>query len=74
MNSNVFDKFREGVSCAATALGAGGVWGSLAAISSRLLTPISEAHSWLFVGLPVAVVVIALIWRRLPKILGFRGE
>jgi hypothetical protein len=56
------------------ALGAGGAWGGLAVISSRFLTHISEAHSWVFVGLPVAVVVIALVWRRLPEILGLMAS
>ena len=64
---------RELVTCVAAAIGAGGAWGSAAAICARLVSPISEQSAWLFIGLPVAAVVAALLWRRLPKLLGFRG-
>jgi len=64
---------RELVSCTAAAVGAGGAWGSLAAIGARAISQISEEAAWLFIGLPVAAVVVALLWPRLPAILGFRG-
>ena len=65
---------RERVSVIAAALGAGGAWGSLAAIPARLTTPISENDAWLFVALPVALLIMWLLWPRLPKLLGFRGD
>lgn len=63
---------REVVSVTAAAIGAGGAWGSLAAIVARWLTPIPEAAAWIFVALPVALLVAFLLWPRLPRILGFR--
>jgi hypothetical protein len=64
---------RERVTVAAAAFGAGGAWGSLAAILARLTTPISEVAAWGFIAIPVALLVAWLLWPRLPKILGFRG-
>jgi hypothetical protein len=31
---------------------------------------IEEMHAWLFVGLPVAIVFLAWIWNKLPRVLG----
>jgi hypothetical protein len=63
---------REWVAVTASAIGAGGAWGALAAIAARVLTPISEVASLLFIGLPVGLLVAAWLWPKLPKILGFR--
>ncbi len=65
---------RERLTVTAAAVGAGGAWGSIAAIVARLTTPISEHSAWLFVAVPVGVVVAWLLWPRLPKILGFRSD
>ena len=63
---------REWVAVTSCAIAAGGAWGALAAAVARLLTPISEDAALLFVALPVALVVAAWLWPKLPKILGFR--
>jgi hypothetical protein len=65
---------RERVAVTAAAIGMGGAYGSLAAIVARLATPISENSAWLFIGLPVGLLVVWIVWPRLPKILGFRGD
>ena len=65
---------REWVSITASAVGAAGAWGALAAVLARALTPISEVSSLLFVALPVGLAMAIWLWPKLPKILGFRGE
>jgi hypothetical protein len=71
MSDGMLDSIRRHVSVTAAAIGLGGAWGSLAAIGAKLGLGIQETHAWLFVGLPVAVVVVLLMWKRLPRILGF---
>jgi hypothetical protein len=65
---------RERVTVTAAAVGAGGAWGSLAAVLARLTTPISESSAWLFIGLPTALLIAWLLWPHLPRVLGFRGD
>lgn len=62
---------RRHVTVTAAALGLGGAWGSLAAIGAKLVLGMRETNAWLFVGLPVAVIVALLMWKKLPRILGF---
>ena len=70
--TNRHRSLREWISVVASALGAGGFWGLVAAVGARALTPISEVSSLLFVALPVGVLVAVWLWPKLPKILGFR--
>jgi hypothetical protein len=71
MSDGVLGAIRRHVAVTAAAIGLGGAWGSLAAIGAKLGLGIQESHAWLFVGLPVAVVVVLVMWKRLPRILGF---
>lgn len=71
MSDGVLGAIRRHVTVTAAAIGLGGAWGSLAAIGVKLGLGVQEAHAWLFVGLPVAVVVVLVMWKRLPRILGF---
>ena len=49
-------------------------YGAIAAVLARIFTNISEEHALLFIGLPVAVVVVSLMWKRLPNVLGFKNH
>lgn len=71
MSHSVLALIRRHVTVTAAAIGVGGAWGSLGAIAAKLGLGLQETHSWLFVGLPVAAVVVLLMWKRLPRILGF---
>jgi hypothetical protein len=71
MSDSVPGPIRRRVTLTAAATGLGGAWGSLAAIAAKLGLGKQETHAWLFVGLPVAVVVVRLMWKSLPRILGF---
>lgn len=66
-----FGTLRRYVSVVASAIGLGIAWGALAAFGSRFLFDLQEVPSLLFVGLPVGLLVVALMWKRLPRILGF---
>ena len=65
---------REGVAVGGIGLGMSGAVGTLAAIVARTVSNISEHDALLFVGLPIAIVLFAFYWPRLPKILGFRQD
>jgi hypothetical protein len=56
------------------AIGLAGCWGSLAAIAAKLGLGIQEIHAVLFVGPPVGAAVVLLMWKRLPRMLGFDEE
>lgn len=71
MSDSVLITIRRYVTVTAAAMGIGGAWGALAAIGAKLGLGLQETDAWLFVGLPVAVVVVLLMWKRLPRILGF---
>lgn len=49
-------------------------WGVFAAVVARLAFDMDEARAYLFVGLPVAILFVAWIWKRLPKALGLKIE
>ncbi len=66
-----FGTLRRYVSVVASATGLGIAWGALAAFASRFLFDLQEVPSLLLVGLPVGLLVVALMWKRLPRILGF---
>ncbi len=51
--------------------GASVFWGLIPAMVARRYTAISEAHSLLFIALPIALLVGAVLWPRAPKALGF---
>lgn len=71
MSDSVLNSIRRHITVTAAAIGLGGAWGSLAAIGAKLGLGIQETNAWLFVGVPVSVVVVLLMWKRLPRILGF---
>lgn len=71
MSDGMLGSIRRYVTVTAASIGLGGTWGALAAIGAKLGLGMHESHAWLFVGLPVAVVVVFLMWKRLPRILGF---
>jgi hypothetical protein len=71
MKEGLFGILRRCLAMVAAAVGLGGAWGSLAAIGAKLALGLQEVHAWLFVGLPVAIVVVLLMWKRLPRLLRF---
>lgn len=62
---------RKWVTVACGAFFTGGFYGTVAAILVMHAFNVSEKDALLYVGLPVAVLVAAFMWPRLPKILGF---
>jgi hypothetical protein len=66
----LLNRIRFYIAIAGFGLGAGIFWGALAAVVAKLAFGIGEMHAWLFVGLPVAVVFLAWIWKKLPRLLG----
>ncbi|MBL8377589.1 MAG: hypothetical protein JNM79_06975 [Burkholderiales bacterium] len=66
-----FRTTRRYVSVVASAIGLGIAWGALAAFGSRFLFDLQEVPSLMFVGFPVGLLVVVLMWKRLPRILGF---
>lgn len=70
-DSGLTESFRRYVACIGVA-GVGGVfYGMIAGGIAREFTDITENDALLFVVLPVALLFIALMWRKLPRILGF---
>lgn len=63
-------RIRFYIAIAGLGVGAGIFWGAVAAVVARLAFGVEEMHAWLFVGLPVAVVFLAWIWKKLPGLLG----
>lgn len=49
----------------------GGAFGALAAMAAKVTLAIAERDAWLFVGLPVAVVLAVFIWPKMSRISGF---
>lgn len=49
----------------------GGTFGTLAAMAAKVTLAITERDAWLFVGLPVAVVLAIFIWPKMSRISGF---
>lgn len=62
---------RRYVSVVSSAISLCIAWGMLAAFGGRLLFGLQEMQALLFVGLPVGLLVVVLMWKRLPRILGF---
>lgn len=69
--NEAIELIRRYVTVTAAAIGAGRAWGTFAAISAKLTFDLKESDALLFAGLPVALLIIVLIWKRLPRILGF---
>lgn len=67
--AKLLDRIRFYLAIGGFGLGAGIFWGTLAAAVAKLTFGIEEMHAWLFVGLPVAVVFLAWIWKKLPRLL-----
>lgn len=67
----MLETIRRYIAVISVALTAGFFWGMAVGIVVRRLTNLSEEDTLLFVVLPVAVFIMAVLWRRLPKILGF---
>ncbi|MBG7620714.1 hypothetical protein I5R65_14690 [Herbaspirillum sp. AP02] len=59
------------VSVVSSAIALGIAWGMLGAFGGRFLFGLQEVQALLFVGLPVGLLVVVLMWKRLPRILGF---
>lgn len=55
-------------------LGAAIFWGTVAAVAAKLSLDLEEMHAWLFVGLPIALLFLLAIWRKLPGLLGLDEE
>lgn len=70
-SSNKFLTFRRYATVLAAAIGVGGIWGFIAAVGVRITFDVSETYALLYFGLPIGAVVAALMWRRLPRMLGF---
>lgn len=68
---NWLGTLRRHVSVVASAISLGIAWGMLAAAGGRFLFGLQEEQSLLFVGLPFGLLVVVLMWKRLPRILGF---
>lgn len=53
-----------------TGMGGGAAifWGAAAAVVAKVTFGVEEMHAWIFVGLPVGVIFMAWIWRKLPEI------
>jgi len=49
----------------------GGTFGTLAAMAMKFIFALTERDAWLFVGLPVAVMLAVFIWPRMSRISGF---
>jgi hypothetical protein len=68
---NWLSSLRRHIAVTSAAFGAGGAWGGLAAYCSRTWFGLEEETALLFVFLAVSLAFIALVWRRLPRVLGF---
>ena len=51
--------------------GIGGAIGALTSIGVRIVSGMSETNSLLFVGIPVGLISMWVMWRRLPRALGY---
>jgi hypothetical protein len=71
MSGRVLNCIRRHVTVTAAAIGLGGAWGALGAFCGRFFFHLQEVPSLLFVGLPIGLLVVALMWKRLPQLLGF---
>ena len=74
MNEQWVSSVRRHVAVTAAAVGVGGAWGSLIALGAMQIFGMEEARAWIFVAAPIALLVALLVWKRLPKILGFEGS
>jgi branched-subunit amino acid ABC-type transport system permease component len=68
--ARLLDRIRFYMAVVGFGWGAGIFWGALAAVVAKLAFGIDEIDAWLFVGLPVAVIFTAWIWKKLPRLLG----
>lgn len=68
--ARLLDRIRFYTAIAGLGLGAGVFWGTVAAVIAKLEFGLEEMHAWFFVGLPVTVVFLAWIWKKLPGLLG----
>jgi hypothetical protein len=62
---------RRWIAVVAASLTFGLFYGGLAAVLARVIWDASEEWALLAIGLPVGMLAVLLIWKRLPKILGF---
>ena len=69
-----FILLRRWVAVVAAAIGIVGAYGGAAAMLVRLFTDIAGIHALLFVGAPVGLIAAALMWKKLPRILGFEND
>ena len=70
-NDGLMATIRRHVTVLAAASGLCGAWGSLAAIVAKVGFGLTEDQAWLFVGLPAGLLVLAVVWKKLPGMLGF---
>lgn len=67
----LLDRVRRGIAIVTGTLLVGGTYGTLAAMAAKVLLDLAEKDAWLFVGLPVALVLGVFIWPKIGRILGF---
>lgn len=64
--AKLLDRFRYYTAITGLGLGAGIFWGAVAAVTAKLAFGLEEIRAWLFVGLPVGIVFVVGIWKKLP--------
>ena len=70
----IIKKLQRWVACGALTFGVSVFYAFFPAAAARHFFGLSEVHSLLFVGLPVAVLVGAFFWPRIPKLVGLQDE
>jgi hypothetical protein len=64
------DRLRYYAAITGFGLSAGIFWGAVAAVVAKRAFGLEEMRAWLFVGLPVGIVFVMAIWKKLPGLLG----
>jgi hypothetical protein len=65
---------RKWISVTSMTLSCGGFYGTMVGFVAKIIFDLQENDMWLFVALPVSLVVAAIMWPRMPRILGFDDD
>jgi hypothetical protein len=65
---------RRQIAVFGTAVGVGIFWAAIVSVIVQTTFGISKNVSFFFIGIPVAGSIVALLWPKLPKILGFHDS
>jgi hypothetical protein len=71
MTKDWFELVRRLVVMAAVMVMMMGAWSMVTVIAVVVAFGTEETWTWIFVGLPTALIVFMFFWKRLPRVLGF---